>query len=180
MDGERKRSAAILLTQNLVLLDEEGGRRQPVTKVRRREIEGLFGGDVLGAGAVAPLFAAEVGLVGPDGTISGLDAPEMDRIENGRLILAEVRRATDRCDRGRLRKLCWWFPFVRQMPEVHRFLDGLPRAEAEQVAGLGKGRGRRPQPDEHIGLVATLETLRKREGSRWPQALRRRGLEACP
>ena len=165
MDGKGKRSAAIIVTHNLILLDDENNRREPVTRIRRKEIEGLFGGDVLGAGAVAPLFAAEVGLAGPDGATPGLDAYEPDRIENRRLILEEARGAIDRDDRRRLRKLCWWFPFVRRMPEVHRFLEGLPRAEAEQIAGLGKGRGRRPQPDEHIGLVATLEMLRNRKGS---------------
>jgi hypothetical protein len=165
VDGKGKRSGAIIVTHNLILLDDDNSRREPVTKVSRKEIDGLFAGDVLGAGAVAPLFAAEVGLAGPDGTTPGLDASEPDRIENGRLILEEARAAIDRDDRGRLRKLCWWFPFVRRMPEVHRFLEGLPRAEAEQIAGLGKGRGRRPQPDEHIGLVATLEMLRRRKGS---------------
>jgi hypothetical protein len=139
----------------------------PAGTVKRAEIDPLFAGAVVGA-AVCPLYSLEVKLaVGPERLPDGQvryavevpPAPRAVLLEHGQLILEEVRSALRRNATPRLRKLCWWFPFVLRMPEVKAFLDGLPRQRAEQIARGRRGRGRPADPGEEFGRVATMTAL---------------------
>jgi hypothetical protein len=171
----------IALTNNLQILELNGAPPTRLGTVRREVMKGLRG-DAIAVGAVAPLYAAEVGLVArpqpSEAETSRFqlrvpETPEVRLMENGALILAEVRGAVEKGDFGRLRKLCWWFPFAHRMGEVQALLDSLPRRQAEQVAGKRRGPGRPQEPMEQIGLIVTMDALVREKGITLAEAARR-------
>jgi hypothetical protein len=160
MSDTKKRAVAIVITSGCELLDANGAPAPAVGAVRRGDMEGLLSGPVLGAGAVTPLFTAEVELDGLGGVTLAPPSDGKAVLENGATLVEEVRAAVLGKEEGRLRGLRAWFPCVLRMREVHAFLDGLPRARALQIAGLKKrGRGRPLSTADQLGRVATLDLL---------------------
>ena len=160
MDDTRRRPVAIALASGLEVTACNGTPVSPRSTVRLGDVTPLLWGQVLAVEGVVPLYAAELDLETGLGVTSTV--PREELLKNGGEVLAEVRSAVLKSDLGRLRKLCSWFRFSLRMPEVHALLDSLPRARAEQVAGMLPGQGRRARPSEHLQLIAAIDLLRQK------------------
>jgi hypothetical protein len=161
-DGKR-RFAAIVLTHNFRLLDENDDPVRPQGTLRRADVEWM-GTAPRGAcaGGVLSQYTRDLGPATTSTTTIALPPPlsESEQDENGVLVLAEVRGAVNRRELGHLRMLCAWFPYpTLHMPEVHELLDGLESERAEQIAGRRPGNGCPPRYGEQLDVVTTLNRL---------------------
>lgn len=146
-----------LADENTTLREYRG---KPVPAPCTVEMPQFISRDVHVAGG-APLFSpAELG-IGTDGEFQvRLDAPNEAQRLNGHLIMGLARAAVRDDDRSELGLLAAAFhQLVLWLPEVHAYLDSLPRHEGEIVAGLRVGRGRPRQLEIELSWVYTLDRL---------------------
>lgn len=135
-------------------------RGKPAPAPRTVEMPRFISRDVHIAGGAPLVSPAELGIGTDDEFAVRLDAPNEAQRLNGHVIMAFARAAVVDDDGSELGLLAAAFhQLVLRLPEVHAYLDSLPRHQAETMAGLRTGRGRPRSLPTGLSWVYTLDRL---------------------
>jgi hypothetical protein len=156
MDTREIRAAFVVVDGDDVVSRPDG----PLTALEPELVPRPPSGDIHEVGGGGLMCADELGLGDGSAFKITLRGPDEEQLLNGMLICGYARDAVARGDRRKLGALRAAFHhLVLRIPEVHAFLDALPRVAAERLAGRRRAVGRPRNLGHDLACVRSIDRL---------------------